>query len=74
LIIFPLELSDAKDVCIGIISSLIGLYSSSRCVILLPPLFSRYLDIEKCDALQKNCSNYDAKITLTNLAKQEIVW
>lgn len=64
----------ASESSIREISVLIGLYMSSRCAILLAPLFCRYLDMEKCRALQENSSDYDAKFSLSDLAKQEILW
>ncbi|CAC5412815.1 unnamed protein product [Mytilus coruscus] len=46
----------------------------ARCAILLAPLFLRYLDIEKSVVLNQNNADYDVKFTLSELAKQEILW
>lgn len=68
------KMLDKKLVTVRQVSTLIGLYSSARCAILLAPLFLRNLDIEKSEALKECNFDYDKVITLSDLAKQEILW
>ena len=56
-----LEILKKEKISVREVSALIGLYSSSRCAILLAPLFLRELDREKCDVLKENNSEYDKK-------------
>ena len=67
--IYNTDLVKIRDV-----SSLIGLFSSASCAVLLAPLFHRFLDIDKNIALKKNNDNYDGIMTLSKNAKQEILW
>ena len=69
-----LEILKKEKISVREVSALIGLYSSSRCAILLAPLFLRELDHEKCDVLKENNSEYDKKFALSDVAKQEISW
>lgn len=56
------------------VSSLIGLFTSASCAVLLAPIFHRYLDIEKTLALSKNNDNYDGIMSLSENSRNEILW
>ncbi|CAC5404058.1 unnamed protein product [Mytilus coruscus] len=56
------------------VSSLIGLFTSASCAVLLAPIFHRYLDIEKTLALSNNNDNYDGIMSLSENSKNEILW
>lgn len=64
-----------KDqVSIREVTALIGLYNSASTAIQLGPLYHRYLDRDKCTALQNNFQNYDRKMIISEESKSEINW
>lgn len=56
------------------VSSLIGLYSSASCAVLLAPLFHRFLDNDKNEALSQNNEDYDKTMQISQKSRFEILW
>jgi hypothetical protein len=68
------DILEKGQVSIRQFTSLIGLFNSASTAIQLGPLYHRYLDSEKCSALETNSQNYDRKMIISEKSRDEIMW
>ena len=66
------KLLKQKNIKIRNLASLIGVFCSSACAILLAPLFHRYLDIDKIKALRDHNDDFDAYTNISEMSKRVI--
>ena len=64
----------SEFVKIRLVARLVGLYSSASCAVLQAPLFYRYLDKDKNEALQVSQGDFDQTMVLSERSRSEIVW
>ena len=68
------QLRDITLPTIRFVAKVIGLMVASFPGVLYGPLFYRQLENDKTVALKQSCGNFDGKMSVSNVAKQDLDW